>query len=154
MRDTSRPSALKTQSELSLQSPRSRHPSISQWSSSDTSHNQRFSQDDISLDRNTTSRSEPVISLPWRNIKARAGRGDLVKSNLTRCSQREIDLGLTLVAAAWATGNLELQWLFWPERDEISLGNCVFLCWEMVKAQQVKDDFEDHLLEPIVARKV
>jgi hypothetical protein len=115
-------------------------------------HNNEF--DDIGSCTSDESTSTFSYNHPWRALKARGGRGDLIAQGHATCSLREIELALALMSAAWLTGKWDMQWAFWPERDEISFGQCIIQCWDAVQQQQVSDGLESHDLEPHVARKV
>ncbi|KAK2626147.1 hypothetical protein QTJ16_004409 [Diplocarpon rosae] len=68
-------------------------------------------------------------------------------------SPRDI-LGCSLIAAAWISGNCGLEMMFWPEEDELKLGEAVTTCWTMVQDSEQSAGFEAHMLERLVARKM
>jgi hypothetical protein len=114
-------------------------------------HNKEtYSEDDL---RSNTS-SGAGSPHPWGFLKPRSSRGSLVQRGLTNCSDREIDLGCQLIAAAWVTGALDLGMMFWPEEDETVLGNTVSRCWDMVEDEMESGGYASHPLEETVARKV
>jgi hypothetical protein len=115
-------------------------------------HNQEFHDTDSLASDDTASTLS--YNRPWGSLKARGGRGDLIAQGFATCSLQEIDLALELIIAAWLSGNWEMQWAFWPERDEITFAQCINVCWKVVQEQQHFNGREPHELEPHVARKV
>jgi hypothetical protein len=115
---------------------------------------ERLNSDNYSESPASESESSSTYQYPWGMFRARAGRGDLVQQGRTNCTAREIALSLHLIAAAWASGQLGLEWLLWPEEDNAMCGEAIIECWGMVQQQQEADEFESHELEEIIARKV
>jgi hypothetical protein len=105
-------------------------------------------------DIESASETEAVGRYPWGDSKAREGRGNIVKNGKAKCSQREIDLGCALLTAAWLSGEWDLDWLIWPEEDELKLGEAVKKAWKAVQDQQVEEGRATHTLGHIVARRV
>jgi hypothetical protein len=91
---------------------------------------------------------------PWGNVPARGGRGDLIKKGVTSCSIREVTLGTSLIASAWAAGVHGLDGLAWPEEDSGVLGTAITACWKLVQESQNLEGYESHELDEHVARKV
>ena len=154
MRDTSRPA-------LSRKTASFRAPS-SGTNSSPPPHRiplgqvavAQFNEDAGSQGQGSEEGSNITSTHPWGDVKARGGRGDLVKAGLTTSTHREIGLALSLTSISWATGRHGLEWLFWPEEDEYTLGECIIHCWNLVQRQQEIDRFEMNSLDEYVARKV
>jgi hypothetical protein len=91
---------------------------------------------------------------PWGNLKARAGRGSIIKAGLASCPDREVDLGTSIISAAWASAALGMDGNIWPEEDEGMLGQAIIEAWRMVVIQQQQDGYMSHDLEEATARKV
>jgi len=66
----------------------------------------------------------------------------------------EVDRGLKLICAAWASGEYGMGWQMWPDNNDQKLSEVIKSCWREVEKHQESLGERPTRLEPIVARKV
>ena len=96
---------------------------------------------------------ESSEALPWGHLKCREARGNLLRLGLSAVSKHEWELACTIMASAWIAGELDLGVAFWPEEDELALGDAIRRAWQMVIDDVENLDIEGKSLELVVARK-
>ena len=71
----------------------------------------------------------------------------------TSISSHESNSACIVVSCAWITGELGIGVAFWPEEDEVTLGEAVEEAWRLTVFNVERAGIQGRGLEPLIARK-